>query len=96
MSATTTHADVRHDHLGTLGCRGQGDGPTDASAGAGDGDDLAVQECSHWVVLLMVSGVPVLTVAMVCRGRWDCPTGGRAPGRARASPGRLTIYWNLF
>ena len=48
------HADVGHDHLGALGRGGQGDGPPDASAGAGDGHDLAVQECRHCGLLLIL------------------------------------------
>ena len=78
------HADVGHDHLGALGGGGQCHGPTDASAGTGDGHDLAVQECSHVVMLLSL---------VVCQGS----TADRSRARAaRGASDRLTVYWNLF
>ena len=42
-----SHPDVGHDHPGPLGRGGQGHRPTDATAGAGDGHDLVLQESTH-------------------------------------------------
>ena len=77
------HADVGHHHPGALGGGSQGHGPTDAAAGTGDGHDLAVQKCSHVVMLLSL---------VVARRS----TAVRVRGRVRRRTDRLTVYENLF